>query len=50
MKKGDKVKKTKGYKFEGTIVSVFKNSKGEKRYVVEHKWGWLMIFSGEQLQ
>ena len=35
MKTGDKVEKTKGYKWPGVIVSEFKTLAGERRYVVE---------------
>jgi hypothetical protein len=57
MKIGDKVKKVKGYAFEGEIVSVFENSKGETRIVAEHEGsktdktgGMLHIFSESQLE
>lgn len=35
-KLGDKVRKVKGYGFEGEIVAVFKNSQGQIRVVAEH--------------
>lgn len=45
------VQKTKGYRFDGVIVSVFQNTLGEWRYVVEHSWlvGLLHIFNEDQL-
>ena len=53
---GDKIKKSKGYSFEGVVVSVFKNSKGQVRVVAEHSGsqndesgGMLHIFSESQL-
>jgi len=56
LKVGDKVTKTKGYKFEGTVVSVFTNSVGATRLVVEHEdsktettGGMLHIFNENQL-
>jgi hypothetical protein len=54
---GDTVKKTNGYAFEGTVVSVFYNSKKQIRLVVEHKGsqtetsgGMLHIFNENQLE
>lgn len=48
---GDKVYKPKGYLFEGTVVSVFKNTKGETRLVVEMEYnGMLHIFNESQLE
>jgi len=49
MRKGDKVKKIKGYKFNSIILAVFKNSKGETRVVAENKDGILHIFDPSQL-
>ena len=56
MNVGDKIKKSKGYSFEGVVVSVFKNSKGQVRVVAEHSGsqneesgGMLHIFSESQL-
>jgi len=56
MNVGDKIKKLKGYSFEGEVVSVFKNSKGQVRVVAEHSGsqneesgGMLHIFSESQL-
>jgi hypothetical protein len=50
-KVGDKVHKPNGYKFDGTVVSVFKNSKGETRIVAEFDYnGMLHIFSEKQLE
>ena len=48
---GDKVNKTSGYDFPGTVVSVFQNLKGETRYVVEmEEFGLLHIFSEHNLK
>jgi hypothetical protein len=50
-KVGDKVYKPKGYQFDGTIVSVFKNLKGETRLVAEMDVnGMLHIFNESQLE
>ena len=56
MKVGDKVRKIKGYQFEGIVVAVFQNSKGQVRVVVEHigsqteiSGGMLHIFNTKQL-
>jgi hypothetical protein len=50
-KVGDKVYKPKGYQFDGTIVSVFKNLKGETRLVAEMDGnGMLHIFNESQLE
>ena len=56
MNVGDLVKKEKGYAFEGDIVCVFKNTKGQVRIVAEHlgsqtesSGGMLHIFSESQL-
>ena len=48
---GAPVHKRKGYKFEGTIQSVFVTASGDLRYVVEngHSVGMLHIFNEEQL-
>lgn len=47
---GDKVNKTKGYKFPGTVVSVFTTTTGNVRYVVEmDEYHLLHIFNEEQL-
>lgn len=47
---GDKVIKVKGYKFPGTIVSVFKTTAGLTRVVVEmDEYGLLHIFNEDQL-
>ena len=55
-KVGDKVAKNKGYIFEGEVIGVCKNSKGEIRVVVEHsqsktltRGGMLHIFNEKQL-
>jgi len=51
MKIGDKIRKPKGYAFDGTIRSVFENSKGETRIVAELDGnGMLHIFSPSQLE
>lgn len=48
---GDAVDKVSGYSFPGTIVAVFKTTKGETRYVVEMKaYGLLHIFNEAQLR
>lgn len=48
------VRKVKGYAYPGVIVSVFPNTKGETRYVVECTApdcaGMLHIFNREQLE
>lgn len=50
MKEGDKVNKVTGYRFPGTVVSVFKTLKGETRVVVEmDEYGLLHIFNEGQL-
>jgi hypothetical protein len=47
---GDKVEKAKGYSFPGVVVSVFQNTKGGTRLVVEmDHYGLLHIFSEENL-
>ena len=49
-KVGDKVDKATGYKFPGTVVSVFHNTKGQLRYVVElEEDGLLYIFNESNL-
>ena len=54
MKLGDKVEKTKGYKWPGVIVADFQNYKGERRLVVECRHpdilGALHIYNPEQLK
>jgi hypothetical protein len=48
---GDKVKKPKGYAFDGIVVAVFENTKGEVRIVAELEGnGMLHIFSPQQLE
>ena len=48
---GDKIRKPKGYKFPGTIVSVFENTKGQTRLVAEMEdIGILHIFNEDQLE
>lgn len=47
---GDKVEKAKGYSFPGIVVSVFQNTKGATRLVVEMEvYGLMHIFSPENL-
>ena len=50
----DKVRKIKGYVFDGVIVSVFKNLNGDTRYVAElttaNGKGMLHIFSDTDLE
>jgi hypothetical protein len=48
---GDKIYKPKGYKFPGTVVSVFKTTSGETRIVAEMEDnGMLHIFNENQLE
>jgi hypothetical protein len=49
---GDYVEKITGYKYPGVVVSVFKNTDGDTRYVVEHtiSIGMLHIFSPSQIK
>ena len=48
---GDRVKKVGGdYRFEGTIVSVFKKLTGQTRLVVEDTRGLLFIFNENNLE
>ena len=48
---GDKVHKPRGYKFTGTVVSVFMNTSGEIRIVAEMRDnGMLHIFNETQLE
>ena len=56
IKIGDKVSKSKGYAFDGVVVAVFKNTKGQTRIVAEHygsqtdeSGGMLHIFAESQL-
>lgn len=49
MKRLDQVKKPKGYKFNSTVLAVFKNLSGETRVVAENKDGIIHIFAPEQL-
>lgn len=49
-KVGDKIKKNNGYSFDGIIVAIFCNTKGETRIVAElENNGMLHIFSQNQL-
>lgn len=58
MKIGTKVQKSKGYFFKGEVRSIFTNSKGETRVVVEEttfsrtekNGGMLHIFNQKQLE
>lgn len=47
---GDKVFKPKGYKFPGTVVTVFKKLDGQIRLVVEDDRGSLHIFNEDQVE
>lgn len=47
---GDKVHKPKGYKFNSTIVSVFKTLSGNIRVVAENGDGLLHIFNEDNLE
>jgi len=51
---GDIVRKSKGYKFPGIVVTVFKKLDGQIRYVVEctaeGAQGMLHVFAGTQLE
>lgn len=48
---GDKIRKAKGYAFDGIVVAVFANTKGEVRVVAELEGnGMLHIFSESQLE
>lgn len=49
-KPGDKVCKPKGYKFDSTIVAVFKTTKGDVRVVAENADGLLHIFNEGNLE
>ena len=54
LKEKDRVRKRTGYSYPGVIVSVFRNLRGETRYVVECVaqgcQGMLHIFNREQLE
>jgi hypothetical protein len=48
---GDKVRKPKGYAFDGIVVGIIYNTKGELRIVAElEDNGMLHIFSPQQLE
>ena len=54
---GDKIRKVGGYAFDGEVVSVFKNTKGQIRIVAEHygsqtesSGGLLHIFAASQIE
>jgi uncharacterized protein YaiL (DUF2058 family) len=47
---GTKVRKIKGYKFDGTIVANFRTVAGKDRLVVDNGDGLLHIFNAEQLE
>lgn len=47
---GDKVNKKEGYKFPGTVVSIFTTTKGKERFVIEmEEYGLLHIFNPDQI-
>lgn len=54
LKIGDKVQKTKGYRWPGIIVSIFETTKGQVRCVVEctvpEVSGALHIYNMEQVE
>jgi hypothetical protein len=47
---GQRVRKPKGYRFDATILAVFKNLSGEWRVVAENGDGLLHIFNESQLE
>jgi hypothetical protein len=51
---GDRVEKTKGYKWPGVVVSVFKTLSGQERIVVQctvpEVYGALHIYNPEQVR
>jgi len=48
---GDKIKKPKGYEFNGIVVGIIYNTKGELKIVAElENNGMLHIFSPAQLE
>lgn len=47
---GCKVRKTKGYKFEGTVVANFRTLADKERLVIDNGDGLLHIFNAEQLE
>lgn len=51
---GDRVRKTRGYRYPGIIVAVFSNREGQTRYVVEctvaEVAGMLHIYSDKDLE
>jgi hypothetical protein len=50
-KVGDKVRKPEGYSFDGIIVAIFENTKGQTRVVAElENNGMLHIFTEKQLE
>lgn len=49
-KLADRVYKPNGYRFTSIIVSVFRKTTGEVRYVAENRDGILHIFSASQLK
>ena len=51
MKRGDKVRKITGdYQLNGVIVARFRTLAGKLRFVVEHKPGFLHIYSEKNLK
>lgn len=48
---GDRIHKPEGYSFDGIVVSVFENTKGQTRVVAElESNGMLHIFTEKQLE
>lgn len=47
---GQRVRKPVGYRFDATIVAVFRNLSGEARVVAENGDGLLHIFNERQLE
>lgn len=48
---GDRIHKPEGYSFDGIVVSVFENTKGQTRVVAELEGnGMLHIFTEKQLE
>lgn len=49
MKQGDFVRKPNGYRFDGVVLAVFENTKGEQRVAAENGDGMIHIFDVKQL-
>jgi hypothetical protein len=47
---GQHVRKPKGYRFDATVLAVFRNLSGEWRVVAENGDGLLHIFNESQLE